>query len=158
MSRTGIRAAGILIKDNKILLIHRIREGKEFWVFPGGGVEKNERVEDAVVREIKEESSINCKATRLLYIHEYSDIGHKQFYYLCKYISGTPKLGDFNELQAMKSEDQAYEPVWVEIRKLPKMLLYPLGIRDWFTEDYKNNFKDAPKTAALKTMDLRQKM
>lgn len=43
MSRTGIRAAGILIKDNKILLIHRTREGKEFWVLPGGGVEKNEK-------------------------------------------------------------------------------------------------------------------
>ncbi len=33
-----IRAVGILIKKNKVLLIHRKNE-KEYWVFPGGGVE-----------------------------------------------------------------------------------------------------------------------
>ncbi len=158
MSRIGIRAVGILIKSNKILLIHRTREGKEFWVLPGGGVEKNEKVEDTVVREIKEEAGIKSEIVKLLYTHEYSDIGNQQFFYLCKYISGTPKLGNFNEFQTMKSGNQIYKPVWVEIVKLPKMLLYPLEIRDWLVEDYKNNFKETPRTAILKTIDRRQEI
>jgi ADP-ribose pyrophosphatase YjhB (NUDIX family) len=158
MSRTRIRTAGILIKDNKILLIHRTREGKEFWVFPGGGVEKNEKVEDATVREIEEEASIKSKVVKLLYTHNRSDINHEHFFYLCKHISGTPKLGNFNEIQTMKSENQTYKPVWVNIKELPKLLLYPLEIRDWIIEDYKDNFKDAPKTATLKTIDLRQQI
>lgn len=158
MSVKRTRAVGILIKNNKILLIHRTREGKEYWVFPGGGKEDYETVEEAVVREIEEEASIKCKSIRLLYTHEYLDIGHKHHFYLCKYISGKPKLGNFNELQTMKRENQTYKPEWVRIDKLPKLLLYPLEIRDWIIQDYKSSFKDTPKSAALKSTELRQEI
>lgn len=158
MGRKGVRAVAILIKGDKILLIHRTRQGKEFWVFPGGGVEKNEKVEDAVIRELKEEASISAVIIKLLYTHNYPNINHKHYFYLCKHVSGTPKLGDFNELQTMKNENQTYKPVWVEIKKLSKILLYPLGIRDWIIKDFKNDFKDTLKTATLNTVDLRQKL
>lgn len=119
---------------------------------------KERKVEDAVVREIEEEAGIKSEIVKLLYAHNRSDINHEHYFYLCKHISGTPKLGNFNEMQAMKNESQIYKPVWVNIQELPKLLLYPLEIRDWIIEDYKNNFKGAPKTATLKTIDLRQKM
>lgn len=158
MTKIGIRAVAILIKDGKVLLIHRTHDGKEFWVFPGGGKEENETVEEAVVREVEEETSIKCKIVKLFYTHIYSDLGHKQFYYLCEYISGVPKLGEYNELQTMKEEDQTYEPVWVNIDDLPKKLLYPLEIRDWLIQDYRSNFKDTPRTATLESTKLRQQM
>lgn len=151
MVKAKIRAAAILIEKDKILLIHRTQQGKQFWVLPGGGVEKNEKVKDAVVRELKEETSVDAAIIKLIYIHKYPGINHKHYYYLCKYVSGIPKLGDFNELQTMKNKDQTYEPVWVEIKKLPRMLLYPLEIRDWIIEDYENGFEDTPKTATLNT-------
>ncbi len=49
------RAVAIIIRDGKILLIHRIKNGQEYFVFPGGGIIEHENAEDAVVREIKEE-------------------------------------------------------------------------------------------------------
>lgn len=158
MARIGIRAVAILIKDDEILLIHRTRNGKEFYVLPGGGVAEKEKVEETVVREVEEEASIKCKIDKLLYTHIYSDLGHKQFYYLCKYTSGDPKLGEYNEFQTMKEEDQTYEPVWAKIEDLPKKLLYPLGIRDWIIQDYKTDFKDTPKTETLKSSDLLQEI
>ncbi len=156
MSNIKIRAVGMVIKDNKILLMHRTTNGKEFWVFPGGGKEEDETVEEAIVREVEEEATIKCKIAKLLYTHEYSDIGHKQYYYLCRYISGTPKLGKFNELQTMQEKDQTYEPRWIDIKKISNMLLYPLEIRDWLVEDLKNNFKDTPRSETLSTEKLRQ--
>lgn len=158
MARIGIRAVAILIKGDKVLLIHRTRDGKEFWVFPGGGKEENESVEDSVVREVEEEASIKCKIIKLIYTHIYSDLGHKQFYYLCEYVSGNPKLGEYNELQTMKKEDQTYEPVWMKIEDLSKKLLYPLKIRNWPVNDYRTIFKDTPKTATLKSTELRQEL
>jgi mutator protein MutT len=158
MTRAGIRAVAVLVKDDKVLLVHRTRYGKEFWVFPGGGVEENEKIEEAVVREVEEEASIKCKIVKLLYTHIYSDLGHKQFYYLCKYISGNPKLGEYNELRTMNEEDQTYEPVWVNIKELHEKLLYPLEIRDWLIEDYRTNFKDIPRSATLKSTELRQEI
>ena len=158
MGRTGVRAVAILIKDNKILLMHRSRDNKKYWVFPGGGVEKNESVQNAVIREIEEEASIKSEIIKLLYSHKYSDTDGCHYFYLCKYISGTPKLGNFNELQIMKKGNQTYKPIWVNIKKLANLLPYPLEIRDWLIEDFKNSFKDAPRSAILETKDLRQKI
>lgn len=141
-----------------MLLMHRTRNEKEFWVFPGGGKEDNETVEEAVVREIKEEASIVCNVLQLLYTHIYPDLGHKQFYYLCKHVSGNPKLGNYNEFQTMKEENQTYHPEWVSIDKLPSLLLYPLEIRDWLIKDYDNNFENTPRTATLKSTCLRQQI
>jgi len=36
-----VRAVAVLVRGKEILLVHRTREGKEFWVLPGGGVEEN---------------------------------------------------------------------------------------------------------------------
>lgn len=47
-----IRAVAIIVNDAKVLLIHRISHGKEYHVFPGGGVENGETVERAVLREV----------------------------------------------------------------------------------------------------------
>jgi 8-oxo-dGTP pyrophosphatase MutT (NUDIX family) len=35
-----MRAVGIIIKNNKILLIHHIKDGKEYYVSPGGTIEE----------------------------------------------------------------------------------------------------------------------
>lgn len=158
MARTGIRAVAILIKDGKILLIKRKKSEEKFWVFPGGGKEDNETPEEAVVREVEEETSIICKTDKLLYTHELKDLGHRHLFYHCKYVSGNPKLGNYNEAKTMKNEDQTYEPVWININELPNLLLYPLEIRDWLVRDYPTNFKDTPRTAVLKSTDLRQEM
>ena len=61
------RVAAVIIKERKILLMHRIKDGREYFVFPGGGVEENESLESALVREIKEEFNIDIKIEKLLF-------------------------------------------------------------------------------------------
>nr|WP_279323182.1 NUDIX domain-containing protein [Altererythrobacter segetis] len=55
IERTAVRAL-LLTPDNEVLLI-RIRspEGKVFWIAPGGGIEPEETVEEALWRELNEE-------------------------------------------------------------------------------------------------------
>lgn len=52
MTPPRIRSSAIIIRDSKILLIHRKRPGREYWVFPGGGIEGNESSIEAVRREV----------------------------------------------------------------------------------------------------------
>lgn len=43
-------------------------------------------------------------------------------------------------------------------KKLPKLLLYPLEIRDWLIEDLKTNFENTPRVATLESTNLRQEI
>lgn len=144
-----IRAVAIIVNDGKVLLMRRINNGKEYYVFPGGGVDKG---------ETKEETSLEIKIKKLLYHHILHD-NTEQFFCLCQYISGKPKLGDGNEAREMKeSNANFYNPIWYEIKNLPQLLLYPLEIRDWFIKDVKTNFENILKEAKIKVSELRQSL
>ncbi len=56
MTNNIYKSAGILI-HNKKLLVERSK-GKEFFISPGGSVEKNETPEQALIRELSEEFDI----------------------------------------------------------------------------------------------------
>ena len=62
------RAGGLLIKNGKILLIHRIKningERKEYYVVPGGGIEEKENIKEATIRELKEETGLTLTSYR----------------------------------------------------------------------------------------------
>lgn len=150
------RAVAIILHEGKVLLMHRNRKGFDYYVFPGGGVEAGETVEEAVVREVEEETCLKIRLDRCLYYHDYNDESD-QYYYLCEYLSGIPKLGEANEKESMRKNGQnIYEPIWVDVCRLKKMLVYPLEIRDWLILDLKEGFSEAPKKATLRVEDLRQ--
>lgn len=149
------RSAGIVIKDGKVLLIHRFNKGDEYWVFPGGGVEEGETPEQAAVREMDEETMITVVPKKFLY-HITWDTGEENFFYLCEYISGEPQLRpDSVEVEQMKNGEQVFEPLWVEIEKLHSLKLFQLEVRDIFIEDYKNGFFDEVKELYIKTAERR---
>lgn len=57
-----IIVAALVEKDGKFLLTKEILEsGKEYWIIPGGGVEFGESLQDAVKREIKEETNLDIE-------------------------------------------------------------------------------------------------
>lgn len=63
MNYTFHKVGGILIKDKK-LLVTRSKD-KDFFVAPGGKVEKGENVHQALIRELKEELSITVKEAEI---------------------------------------------------------------------------------------------
>jgi 8-oxo-dGTP diphosphatase len=61
------RSYGLIIRNKKILVCNETINNYHATKFPGGGVEKNESPEDALIREIYEELSLECKIKLLLY-------------------------------------------------------------------------------------------
>ena len=128
----NIRASAVVIHNNKVLLIHRIKNGEEYYVFPGGAVENNETIEETVLRELKEETSIKASIDKLIYTWKSDKSDHKQYYYLCKYISGEPEIGK-DSMEAMRMEKRMndfYEPVWIQINNLNGLEVYPKELMD----------------------------
>jgi len=58
---------GLIIKDNKVLLIKRAKSPyKGKWSLPGGKLENNEFAKTACIREIKEEINLETEKMRLI--------------------------------------------------------------------------------------------
>ena len=62
--KLNVRAGILIIKDNKVLL-HRNDE-KEHFCLPGGGVHFLETSEEAIIREIKEETGLDIKIDKCI--------------------------------------------------------------------------------------------
>lgn len=100
----------------------RVKNGQKYYVFSGGGVEKNESTEEAAIREIKEELSINPKIDKFLF--EIENQGRQEYYYLIKEFSGQPRLGG-EEKQRMNQDNQYYL-TWIDLDKIQVLdNLYP---------------------------------
>jgi ADP-ribose pyrophosphatase YjhB (NUDIX family) len=63
-------------QDGRILLILRTDNG--YWSIPGGGVKPGETIKEAAVREVGEETGIECEVTGLIGI--YSNPNHVAAY------------------------------------------------------------------------------
>lgn len=69
--KIGIRPATIVIKDEKVLLVSSKYNDEEFYLFPGGGMEFGETVEEAAIRETFEETGVKVKIKDLFHVSEY---------------------------------------------------------------------------------------
>jgi len=69
--KLGIRPATIVIKDEKVLLVSSKYRDEEFYLFPGGGMEFGETIEEAAVRETLEETGVKVKIKDLFHVNEY---------------------------------------------------------------------------------------
>jgi ADP-ribose pyrophosphatase YjhB (NUDIX family) len=65
-----VRIAIIIIHNNRILLVKHRKNGKEYWLLPGGGLENNETIENCAVREIREETGLNISLGKLVFTSE----------------------------------------------------------------------------------------
>ena len=79
-------AVGALIKNkNRILLIQRKYEpGKEKWSIPGGLVKIGEKMEEAIIREVKEEVGIEIKIGKIITVIDSiikDENGNNKFHY-----------------------------------------------------------------------------
>ncbi|MET9142949.1 NUDIX hydrolase [Streptomyces sp. NPDC004042] len=62
------RVTGVVIEDDKVLLLNQDTEGPRSWSLPGGKVEDGETLEEALVREMREETGAEVEVGRLLYL------------------------------------------------------------------------------------------
>lgn len=64
------KAAGIIIKDRKLLFTRA--QDMDFFIDPGGKIEEGETAEQALIRELKEELSIDVNETDLEFFGKYT--------------------------------------------------------------------------------------
>jgi 8-oxo-dGTP diphosphatase len=112
-----LAVGGVVIKDDRVLLVCR---GKPpafgEWAIPGGSVELGETLQQAVERELLEETGITVRAGEICHTFEAvkrDDDGRVRFHYLiidltAEYLSGEPvPASDVTEAAWLTSGDLA---------------------------------------------------
>jgi ADP-ribose pyrophosphatase YjhB (NUDIX family) len=117
--RTTARA--IIIHNGKLLLLERWRRDKtgrqlHYFSIPGGGIDKGESPEKAVVRELYEEMLIHIKPVRLLARQKAYKRGNYHHYFLCDIVSGEPTFNlDSEEGRFRQFTGNKYAVAWVDL-------------------------------------------
>ncbi len=65
-----VRVAGVFVRDSRILLVKHRKARREYYLLPGGGQEPGESMTETLVREWKEELSLDIEPGEFLFMGE----------------------------------------------------------------------------------------
>ena len=107
-----VGVGAVVIRDARVLLIRRGKEPlRGRWLVPGGAVELGETLEQAVVREIHEETGVLVVPREVLTVFDRIDRqeGRLLYHYVivdyrCDYLSGEPRAGSDAEAVALVAQ------------------------------------------------------
>lgn len=132
------RAAAIIVENDCVLLATNAKV--DYFYSVGGGVQMGEKAEDAVVREVFEETGVHYEIDRLAVIHENFFIGSETFkdfncheiafYFLMK-SRGTQELNSNSFTQDNIKEGM----VWILIDDLDKHTVYPTFLKEYLSNN-----------------------
>lgn len=118
--------AAAIIKDGTVLATQRgYGEFKGKWEFPGGKVEPNENLEQAIIREIKEETNSDIRVIEYVSTVEYD---YEKFHltmhtYLCELLDKNPEFV-YHDNNTLEHENM----VWLDYNDLDNLDWLPADI------------------------------
>ena len=128
--------AGVIIYNpflNKILMIHRWKDGQEYFVIPGGTIEPEERPLEAALREIKEEVNLSFSADQLHTAFSLNNQGKEEYYFYTELYTAETPLMQGEELER-SSLQNIYQPEWISLQELYNHNLRPESLKSLLLE------------------------
>jgi 8-oxo-dGTP diphosphatase len=123
--RFNLRVYALIIDEqNRILLSDEFRFGHFFTKFPGGGVEANEGIIDALKRELQEELSAEMLDSSFFYFNDFEQVSAFDpsqqlvaFYYVVR-LKEPEKMG--TQTYTIPFQEETEKQRWVYIHDLTK--------------------------------------
>jgi ADP-ribose pyrophosphatase YjhB (NUDIX family) len=104
-----VRVTAILIEDGHILLVEQDVTTSRRWSLPGGTLEWGETLEEALIREVREETGLDIVVQKLLYVCDRIQDGKHVVHltFRVSRVGGTLQLGyepeqDANPIKSVK--------------------------------------------------------
>jgi len=114
--RPIVGAGALMIENGKLLLIKRgAKPGQGRWSIPGGIVELGERVQDAIIREVKEECGLDIEVEGLMDVFDSitrDEKGRIQYQFVVVNFLAKIRGG------ILKNADDVLEARWVQLNEV----------------------------------------
>jgi len=131
--RFNYRVAGLIVRDNKLLIMQD--QGQPYYYVPGGRIKMNEKSEDAVKREIREELGIEVNVNRMLWVNEnFFEVEtlQERFHEVCFFY--LLEIEDENALThsefVVDEEGKIHTYYWKNLEEIKYINLYPQFLRE----------------------------
>lgn len=115
--------AGVVVGHDGLLLVKRDKPPSEgLWSVPGGVIETGETQEQALVREVKEETGISVQvleAMNTIDLISLDEEGKVEYHYVLSYFLAKAKSG------TIKPESRRAEVKWFALDELPEYEMHP---------------------------------
>lgn len=115
---TKLAARALILHNEKILLVKH--KGSSFWSLPGGKLDENEGMKQALAREIFEELGIETQVGQLRFINEFCYSGGS---YSLEFFFEITNGEDFQKkLEGSHTEAELEDVAWFSIKNLPEIM------------------------------------
>lgn len=125
-----VGVGGMLFNTNQelLLILRKKNPDAGCWSLPGGKVELYETIEEATIREIKEEIGVDIHLNELVCVTNHIEV-EQQVHFVCPtffatILSGTPTI---------KEPDKIADLQWFSLDQLPSALTYTTtnALKEW---------------------------
>ena len=115
----------ILLENNTVLLIKRVKNDRTYYVFPGGKEEVGETPEMTAMREAYEELGVQLELNDCFETICFGEV--QQYYFFATIVGGELGTGQAEEFT---TGEGTYELEWLLVEELNKYPIIPVEIVD----------------------------
>lgn len=128
-------AKAVVADENRILLNHlRHPQAGDFYELPGGGIRLGESIEQALKREVKEETGYSVRVHELLWVREFIAAQHDDWYLHPPGHHGVLLMYrctlDGSAVEPHESDDWQVGVEWLDDRELAEVAVSPPPLAD----------------------------
>lgn len=125
----NFRVAAIIVSENKMLMARNPNYKRKFYYSVGGRVKLGESLEDAVIREVLEETGVHCEIDRLACLHEnfFTDGDGVDFHEISVFFTIKPNAELMRICSGHKTADGPDSEYleWIDINNCEEITIYP---------------------------------
>jgi len=144
----GKATRAIVIKGDKLLLMHRNKRGHEYFTLVGGLVKDDETLENGLAREVKEETGLNIVSSRLVFIEKHSPPYNDQYIYLCEVGPHEAVALEAASEEALMNriDTNSHRPFWADTKSFASLPFLTMQLQKTIDLAIKKGFPDEPLT------------